>query len=96
MSQITQEVTVTNTYTRIVSTSCELCRTRTTGDDWMAKPGENVMDIKISLKHGWGYGGDGGQTEEIIYDICPQCFTNKLETWLKEQGARPRVVEHDW
>jgi hypothetical protein len=96
VSQIIQEVTHTGTYTKIISTTCELCGTRVSGDVWPAKSGNNVMKTEIGMCQGWNYGGDGGSTTTIIYDICPLCFVNKLEVWLKEQGAKPRIVESEW
>jgi hypothetical protein len=96
MSQITQEYTATNTYIRIISTTCELCGTRIVGDNWPVKSGDNIMEIRVSIKTGWGYGSDGGAAKMTVYDICPLCFTNKLEVWLREQGAKPRIVESEW
>jgi hypothetical protein len=96
MSQVTEKYIATNEYERVVSMTCDLCGKTVRKNQWDCERGNNVMEIEISIEEGWHYGGDGGRTEKYEYDICPQCFRGKLMVWLAEQGAKPRLTEHDW
>jgi hypothetical protein len=51
------------------------------------------LDPKVKLKTGQSY-PEGGDGEEIEFDICPECFTGKLIPWLESQGAK--AVKRDW
>lgn len=34
---------------------------------------------------------EGGSVEVTTYDICPRCFTTKVQPFLESLGATPRV-----
>lgn len=44
----------------------------------------------------YNFGDCGGTTGEA-YDICKDCYENKIKPLLeKELGLKPRVVKYDW
>ena len=54
-----------------------------------------VSDVVVSYEFGNSY-PDNGSTTELSYDICGNCFKNKLMVWLESQGAKPQREEKDW
>ena len=75
------------------SITCDLCGSVTTSE-WK----QDMTDIeKIRVLQVTGYDcQSGGQATEISFDICPDCFENRLIPWLKSQGAEPTIKESDW
>jgi hypothetical protein len=55
----------------------------------------DVNETEISFNKGENY-PEGGFGEKLEFDICPDCFMNKLVPWMKEQGSEPRKTEWDW
>ncbi len=53
----------------------------------------NETEVKMRTGHSYPEGGSG---EEVKYDICPTCFTEKLMPWLASQGANPTRTDWDW
>lgn len=39
---------------------------------------------------------EGGSSVSTSFDLCADCFTNKLVPFLASLGAKPRIEEHDW
>ena len=79
----------------IVATVCDLCGERVGGDDGWGEGLYDVEEVEISYETGSNY-PDGRDTHKISYDICPDCFQNKLQPWLKSQGAEPREEDIGW
>ena len=78
----------------ITAVTCDLCGRKGRDGDW-AKSLFDVEDVEISYESGYRY-PECGSTEVISYDICPDCFKNKLMPWLKSQGADPEIKDVDW
>jgi hypothetical protein len=85
---------------------CDLCSKNGIGDKWnkwsyrllAGSWNNNSYDIdrtEISYESGSSF-PEGGSSEIISYDICPDCFMEKLIPWLKSQGAEGHVEEIDW
>ena len=54
-------------------------------------------EVKVSIKQQQGQNyPEGGAGTEIIVDLCPQCFKEKLIPWLNSQGANVKEREWDW
>lgn len=70
-------------------TTCDICRRKIENEYC------SVEEVKVELKTGNVY-PDGGSGENIEFDICKNCFEEKLIPWFKEQGAEPQVTEWDW
>lgn len=80
-------------------TTCDICaRTTREGDlpfgqDWA--PAEFDVDAVTVERHfGTNY-PSGPNLKVTTFDICGNCFEEKLLPWLKEQGATPRTYEVD-
>lgn len=79
-------------YNKIVSVTCDICKQEFDDDDWN-KGAYEVLETNVSMKTGYLY-PEGGNGDEITFDICPYCFKNKLIPALKELGAHP--TESKW
>ena len=73
---------------------CDLCGKESPHGDWASKT-YDVAETTISMEVGENY-GDSGSIKETSYDICPECFRNKLMIWLEAQGAERTVQDRDW
>ena len=88
------ETTETRTVTHLAGVKCDLCGKRSKTENWATKSfGENTVTIEMSLGNRFP---DGGEKQHSIFDICPECFANKLVPWMKSQGAEPAVRNLDW
>lgn len=73
---------------------CDICKKRTDGRGWK-EHSYSVVDIDISMRTGDEY-PSGGSGDVISFDVCPDCFENKLIPWMQAQGAEPTIKEWDW
>jgi hypothetical protein len=85
---------VTRQEKQIVEFTCDLCdaKAKLPGQPW-SKDSSDIARVEVSLRTGWARYGDGFG-EIIHFDICPDCFTNKLVPWFIEQGAT--AYKEDW
>ena len=81
-------------HTELVEMKCDLCGRAVRSDDW-SKKAYGVADTTVEIEEGEHY-PEYRCTETTSFDICPDCFKNKLIPWLKSQGAEPTVKENDW
>ena len=84
--------------TQIKAMFCDLCgkEAKYPHDDWDTREfAYAVKETTIKMKDGTNT-PDGGWGKEISFDICLECFRDKLMVWLKEQGAEPRIQDWDW
>lgn len=52
--------------------------------------------VKLGYKTGASY-PEGGNSREEEFDVCPECWTNRVVPWMQShQGVSPRVTECDW
>lgn len=82
--------------TRLVETTCDVCGA-------VAKRGncgsssydvdEVEVEVTVRQKDGSSY-PEGGSGTEIVVDICPACFKDKLVPFLRSQGAD--IEEREW
>ena len=85
----------TLTYTRtkeVVDTmTCDLCGRIEHSTLWSPKDHDNVQEVSVKYKHGSAYGeeGDGVTTS---FDVCPDCFENKLVPWFSSQNIVPTTT----
>lgn len=72
--------------------TCDLCG-RETRDDWEDyRDGTTEVEVRLNQhKMESGYGAFG---TDLSFDLCPDCFRNRLIPWLKDQGAE--VQEKKW
>lgn len=85
--------TITRTETFLSSTTCDICKKKYS-DEW-GKRNYEVLETNVSLKTGESF-PDGGSGKIISFDICPDCFRNRLIPALKRMGAEPITTEWDF
>jgi hypothetical protein len=67
---------------------CDLCGTESKSPDEWSDKNYNVAETEIRMRFGDVFPeGDFSKTTE--FDICPDCFEDKLIPWMKLQGAVP-------
>lgn len=88
-----------HTVKKCVKRICDLCgKEANPHGEWKKESCYKVNETKIvEIKHREGSSYPGvGYGEEIEFDLCPDCFRNKLVVWLKSQGAKIDYVEYDY
>jgi len=76
------------------SVICDICK-REYGPNWNRRSSYTVLETEIRLKTGTSH-PEGGLGEETTFDICPECFTDRLIPTLRKLGAEPTVLGWDW
>lgn len=92
------EQQVTRNERRCVRRTCDLCGAEGKADDWDGVTysiNETEVRVEVRQKQGSNY-PDCGFGTEIVVDICPRCFKDRLVPWLESQGARVQRREWDW
>ena len=82
--------------TRLVETACDLCGAIAKRGNWESsfyEVAEVEVEITVRQKDGSAY-PEGGSGTEIVVDICPICFKEKLVPFLRSQGAK--IEERGW
>lgn len=91
--------TVEFEQTLCVELVCDIChRSRKGTNRWETGCYEvNETEVKITVhqKEGTSY-PDGGSGDELIIDICPECFKEKLVPWVESHGSKIEQKEWDW
>lgn len=95
--KVTKQVEIpAEVRTQLDHIKCDLCDATTTRhDNWSGTSSYDINEVTVALKSGTGF-PDGGGTESIVIDICPNCFKEKLVPWFIALGGSPRKEEHDW
>ena len=95
-----QEV-VTREIEYLYAKTCDLCGKNDNGgsvhsdSDW-ADSKFDFDIIHVRRIHGSSFPtGDGNKCREY-FDICPDCFNNKLVKWLESQGASIQTHEIEY
>ena len=82
----------TREETDVVRITCDLCKRTIKGHSWAKSSASNVAESTVSLKTGFWF-PDGGNGELVEFDICPDCFENRLVGALLQMGAEPTTTE---
>lgn len=78
----------------VESITCDICRKEYRYDNW-ERGDWSALETEVCLTTGNRY-PEGGSGEYIEFDICPDCFQNKLIPLLREKfDAHPRITEWD-
>lgn len=72
---------------------CDFCGL-SSKDEWKEDRYDDI-DIDVSMKKGECF-PEASFGEIISFDICPDCFKDKLIPWAKTQGAEPTIKEYDY
>jgi hypothetical protein len=85
----------------VESVTCDLCGkvfsmadTDSDGINWEHLH-DNVAKTGVFIGRGFNC-PESTNIEFRDYHVCPECFENKLEPWLKAQGATFTAREIDW
>lgn len=83
-------------YEHVISVQCDLCKREYTDRNWGEKSPCRTLETRVFFFEGVHDRDGGGRKERTWFDICPECFRDKLLPWLKSQGAEPTVerIEH--
>jgi hypothetical protein len=76
----------------LTSITCDICKTEYPGTKWGRQSSYDILETKIEISEGKGY-PEGTFGTIINFDICPECFNNKLIPFLVRSGAT--VKEED-
>ena len=94
MTRITETIPVSYNHERIIGVKCDLCGKEFRGNRWGSTSFE-ILETAVHMKEGEQYPECGNSTE-IRFDVCPECFKSKLIPWFLEQGAFPTETESEW
>ncbi len=78
---------------RFSHVTCDICKRISTSNNWDAGSYQ-VCDVKIELREGCSY-PDHTHVKKTEYDICPDCFKDKVMPFLALLWAHPTVTEID-
>jgi hypothetical protein len=78
---------VTETHTRVISLTCDLCGHKVEGDEWGPSGRFAEETTEISHERSWNRYGEG-EWETISADICPECFRGKVVPALEAIGVK--------
>ena len=102
MARRYEDKTIPARTKRIVTErTCDLCSAKAAAisgpcADWSKENFDfDVAETEVRYKSGESY-PEGGSGTEVVVDICPQCFNDKLMPWLREQGVTVEETEWDW
>lgn len=84
-----------------VEAVCDICGKVSKIDDYDGIDWSDDIDgylkkfvtIKKETKHSYPEGGD---CEEEYFEICDECFDNKVVPFLESLGAKKYLKEYDW
>lgn len=85
-------ITVPESQKEVVDfTTCDFCQKKIDPDTYA------IEEVTVECQHGYSYGTDGGYVTDISFDICSDCFRNKLVKVLVEAGcSQPYIEKRDW
>ena len=76
------------------SVTCDICKQTVRGDSW-GKGFYDIRETEVRMKIGSDY-LDSCDFKETKFDICPECFNDKLIPALRQLGAEATVSTRDW
>ena len=77
------------TRLKLQKITCDMC-----GDE-IKKGRFSEEEVTIQHKTGKSY-PEGGSGEITGIDMCPECFVNKLTSWLESQGCSLHTTPWEW
>jgi hypothetical protein len=89
---------------KVVELICDICKKNIIvvnagldNNNWATNEYENNMQkVTIKLEDGNDCLGSGGESTETEFDVCPECFKEKIMPFIESFGSKPQVTEHDW
>lgn len=90
------------TEQRLQRTECDICSAQIEEIGWSDVRESSVKlgvrrHIDVELRMGHSYGSDGGEIESHEFDVCVDCFRDKLAPFIEShRGATGRKSKIDW
>jgi len=84
-----------------VGLQCDLCGRKSpdnynwTQGSYKVNETELKVCVTVTQQEGNQY-PEGGSGTEYEIDLCPECFKNRLVSWLKSEGAKIKEKDWDW
>ena len=82
--------------------SCDICGKVSTEYDsfnscfnWSEESYYHKKMVQIFLENRYNY-IDSGSSQKEFFEICPDCFENKVVPFLESLGAKKYTEERDW
>lgn len=83
---------------RTVKVVCDLCKAEGHYGQWnnsWYEINDTTINMEIRQREGNQY-PEGGSSTEVVIDLCPKCFKDRLIPWLQSQGAEIKSLDYDW
>lgn len=81
------KVSETVEKTKCVKMTCDICKRQSAfPSSWSNATGYDVCDVDVKIEQGSHYPGDY-ETTTFFYDICPNCWWEKLGPFIKSFGC---------
>lgn len=99
MREVTETVELKEVKTKHIKITCDICKREAKKGSWneggVYEINETEIEVTVRQKEGTNY-PEGGQGFEMVVDLCPVCFKEKLVPWLESQGAVIEEKPWDW
>lgn len=82
-------------YKYVVIITCDLCKKKSPDMGWTEEGSCYEKETKVQMRTGRNL-SQGSFGKLIEFDICPECFIDKLVPALKEMGAQPTEEQWEW
>jgi hypothetical protein len=70
--------------------TCDICKRKAPSpsryNPW-AEGRFDVTDVRVRYEDGDSYPEGGGSGDEVFFDICPECFVNRVVPAIEAMGA---------
>ncbi len=93
--KIYKEVEKLRKTKELIEHSCDICKQKSKSkesDNW-GDCSRDVERVEIEYTSGTCYYGDSGG-EVISFDICPDCFKDKIVSYFKGLGVEPTKYDY--
>jgi len=91
MKHTKTEVIPEHTEEVVTHTTCDICKRSSKGKDRCEFGDTDIMFRDVEMTH-----PECGNGTTYSYDICHDCFRDKVIPALKELGAEPTVEDWDY
>jgi len=79
----------------LIEHSCDICKKKSPSKDPNNWSKEYYETNKVEIEYTDGYSSYGDASGEVTsFDICPECFENKLIPFFKSLGVEPTKYDY--
>ena len=95
MKKYENKVRPAETYKALIEKSCDICGKKSERSDSWINEGFDKEQTEVSFTSG-SYYPEGQYGNTIEFDICPECFFNKLKPFIESFGGVAEEREFDY